>query len=113
MLLTVTELEDGIKKISLQGRMDISGTQEIDTRLTVATASELANIIIDLSGVEFMASIGIGVLVRASNALLQRKGKIVFMNPQPNVLHALESTQINKVIPIVHDMESARIHLKN
>jgi len=113
MLLTVSELEDGIKLISLTGRMDIVGTQEIDTRLTVATASESANIIIDLSAVEFMASIGIGVLVRAANALLHRKGKIVFMNPQSNVLHALESTQINKVVPIVNNLEAAREFLKS
>jgi anti-anti-sigma factor len=113
MLLTVTELEDGIKIITLEGRMDIDGTQKIDTRLTVATASESANVIVDLSGVEFMSSIGIGVLVRSANALKQRQGKIVLLNPQPGVFKVLEATQINTVIPIVFDIESAHAILKS
>lgn len=113
MLLTVTELEDGIKKITLQGRMDIDGTQKIDMRLTAVTASESANVIVDLSGVDFMSSIGIGVLVRSANALKQRQGKIVLLNPQPSVFKVLEATQINTIIPIVYDMESARALLKS
>jgi anti-sigma B factor antagonist len=88
--------------------MDIDGTQKIDTRLTVATASESANVVVDLSGVDFMSSIGIGVLVRAANALKQRQGKIVLLNPQPGVFRVLEATQINTVIPIVYNMASAR-----
>jgi len=59
MFLTVIELEDGIKKITLQGRMDIDGTQKIDMKFTAVTASESANVIVDLSGVEFISSIGI------------------------------------------------------
>jgi anti-sigma B factor antagonist len=113
MQLTVMELEDGIKKITLQGRMDIDGTQKIDTRFTVATASESANVIVDLSGVDFISSIGIGVLVRSANALKLRQGKIVVLNPQPSVFKVLEATQINTVIPIVFDMESARALLKS
>jgi anti-anti-sigma factor len=113
MLLTDSILDDGIKLIVLKGRMDIAGTQEIDFKLTVTIAAESSNIIIDLSDVEFMASIGIGVLVRAANALLRRKGKMVFMNPQPNVYATLESTQITQVVPVVNDLESARLYLMN
>jgi anti-anti-sigma factor len=111
--MTNSELEGGIKVISLTGRMDISGTQEIDISFTVALASEAANIIVDLSGVEFIASIGIGLLVRAANTLLLKNGKIVFINPKPNVQNALEATHIHKVIPILNDIESAKMHLKN
>jgi anti-anti-sigma factor len=107
MLLTVTEIEDGVKKIDLQGRMDIDGTQEIDTKLTVAIASESAHVIIDLSRVDFMSSIGIGILVRAANALRRRGGKIVLLNPQRVVSLVLEATHINAVIPIATDLESA------
>ena len=48
MLLTINELDGGIKNIVLQGRMDIAGTQNIENRFTVAIASEAANIIVDL-----------------------------------------------------------------
>ncbi len=107
MILTITELENGIKKIALGGRMDMYGTQDIETRLTVAAAVEKANIILDLSDVEFMASIGMGVIIRAANALRMQEGKIVIFNPRPGVRDALEKTLIHTVIPVTDNLESA------
>jgi anti-sigma B factor antagonist len=112
MVLTMSVTEDGIKIITLKGRLDIAGTQQIDTRLTVAIATESANTIIDLSGVEFISSLGIGIMVRAANSLLKHQGKIVFLNPQPNVAKVLTSTRIIEVIPIMTNLESALSYLK-
>jgi anti-anti-sigma factor len=108
MQLSVVILEDGIKLITLIGRMDIMGTQEIDTKLTAHIASESANIIIDMSGVDFIASIGIGVIAGSANALLKRQGKIVILNPQPAVHNAIKLTAVTRVIPVVFDMDAAR-----
>ena len=111
MLISVSMIEDGIKLISLNGSFDITGPQEIESRFTIETAAETANIIVDLSEVKFMASIGIGMMVRAARALFARKGKLVFMNPQPIVWQSLESTQIIQVIPVVYGIDSARSFL--
>lgn len=112
MLLNVSYYEDGIKIIILQGRMDIVGTQEIETRFTALVASETSKIIIDLLGFEFMSSIGIGIIVRVADALLRRGGKIVILNPRVEVLRVLESTQITKVIPVFNDIGSAAAYFK-
>jgi anti-sigma B factor antagonist len=112
MKLNVSLLEDGIKVISLQGRMDIVGTEEIGIPLTANIASETSNVVIDMSGIEFIASIGIGLIAGAANALIKRQGKLVLMNPQPIVRHAIETTAITKVIPIVPDIVSARSYLE-
>ncbi len=112
MVLTVSVTKDGIKIITLEGRLDIAGTQQIDTRLTLAIASESTNTIIDLSGVEFISSIGIGIMVRAASSLLKDQGKIIFLNPQPNVAKVLTSTRIIEVIPIMTDLESALSYFK-
>lgn len=113
MTLDIFELENGVKKIDLKGRMDIFGTQDIETKFTAVTASEAAKVIVDLSGVDFMASIGIGVIVRAVNALFLRGGKLVMLNPQDNVCDALEMTMITKVAPITYDLNSAFALLEN
>jgi anti-anti-sigma factor len=112
MQLNVVVLEDGIKYITLIVRMDIIGSQEIDTKLTSHIASESANVIIDMAGVDFIASIGIGVIAGSANALLKRHGKIVILNPQPAVFNAIKMTRITEVIPIVFDMDTARSYLK-
>jgi anti-anti-sigma factor len=113
MTMNVSEPEEGIKLITLVGRLDILGSEQIGTRLTANIVSEEANVILDMAGVEFMASIGIGVIVGAANALLRRGGKIAMLNPQEVVYKAIESTAITKVIPCYYDMESVRSYLKS
>lgn len=113
MTMSVTEPEEGIRLITLIGRFDILGSEKIGTPLTANIVSEDANVILDMTGVEFIASIGIGVIVGAANALLRRGGKIAMLNPREVVYKAIESTAITKVIPCYYDMESARSYLKN
>jgi anti-sigma B factor antagonist len=112
MQLTVTELDDGIRMVELKGRMDIDGTQKIGLQLAAVTATEKVSVIMDLSLVEFMASIGIGAIVGAANAARQRGGKIVLFNPRPIVALVLEKTGVDAIIPIVTNLDAARTALR-
>ena len=69
MEIAVEHLANGVKKIMLHGRMDIDGSDDIALRLASETTLEKANVIIDLSDVDFMASVGIGLLVKSYKAL--------------------------------------------
>jgi len=107
MDMSVEYLSDGLKKINLKGRMDIEGTQAVDLRLSIETSIQKALIIVDLSLVEFMASVGLGVLVRSAKALRLRGGNIVLLSPQPVVALVLEKTRINEVISVYNDLNTA------
>jgi anti-anti-sigma factor len=107
MNMSVANLPDGIKKIDLFGRMDILGSQAIQLKLVSEAASEKAFVILDLSNVEFMASIGIGVLVSIATTLKRRDGKLVVLNPQPVVALVLERT-VQSIIPIYDTFEAAK-----
>jgi anti-anti-sigma factor len=103
----IERLDNGIKKITLRGRMDIDGTNQIDLRLSAETSMERANVVVDLSEVDFMASVGIGVLVRSYKALKLRGGKMVFLNPQKVVEMVLDRTLVNTLIPVYYDLKTA------
>jgi anti-sigma B factor antagonist len=103
----VERLDNGIKKITLRGKMDIDGTNQIDFRLSAETSVERANVVVDLSEVDFMASVGIGVLVRSYKALKLRGGKMVFLNPQKVVELVLDRTLVNTLIPVYYDLKTA------
>jgi anti-sigma B factor antagonist len=103
----VERLDNGIKKITLRGKMDIDGTNQIDLRLSAETSVERANVVVDLSDVDFMASVGIGVLVRSYKALKLRKGKMVILNPHKVVELVLERTLVNTLIPVCYDLKTA------
>ena len=57
MELASRELESGILGIDLAGRMDITGTQQIDMKFTALTSTRRAQILVDLSKVTFISSI--------------------------------------------------------
>jgi anti-anti-sigma factor len=112
MELIITDFEDGIRKIDLAGRLDIEGTDAIDLKLTVLTATEQTFSIIDLAGVEFLASIGIAALIRSAKAARRRNGNIVLLNPRENVARVLASMRIDQIVPVCYSVEEARIVLR-
>jgi len=107
MELRTEESLDGVKVIILAGRMDIAGTQEVDQRFTVLAASSKALIAVDLSGVTFLASIGMRTLVSSARALMNRGGAMALANPQPLVNQALIAAGIDSLIPIYPNIDEA------
>jgi anti-anti-sigma factor len=107
------QLENGLTTITLAGKMDIVGTQDIDVRFTGLTASKGGFFIVDLSGVTFLASIGIRTFITSAKALTRRGGKMVLLNPQPMVENVLKVSWIDTILPIFFDLDAARIALKS
>jgi anti-anti-sigma factor len=108
MKLTSTDLPDGIRKIDLTGRLDLEGADAIDLKLTVLVSSRRTFAVVDLGGVEFLASIGIATLVRNAKAVRLREGNLVLLNPQPNVAKVLASTRIDQLIPVCYSLDEAQ-----
>jgi anti-sigma B factor antagonist len=107
MDVTETLRDNGITILKLAGRMDIGGTGKIELKLTVATAVDGAHVIVDLSDVSFMSSIGIGVLVGLTKTIRRRHGNLVLLNPQPVVRLVLEKTGIPGVMSIYDTLDAA------
>jgi anti-sigma B factor antagonist len=107
MELQVSELDNGISLIKLIGRLDIIGVGEIETKFAGYCAGNNARVIVDMSGVDFLASIGIRLLTINAKSLASRKGKMVILNPMAEVQNVLEITGIPSIIPTYSQLESA------
>ena len=112
MDMKYTDLADGIRKIDLTGRLDIEGANAIDLPFTALTSTQCCFVVVDLEGVEFLASIGIATLVRNAKALRLREGYMVLMNPRANVAKVLATTRIDSVLPVFQSLEEARQALR-
>ena len=100
--LEVVELEHGITKVILSGRLDIEGALKIDNNFN-DLAEKKKKVLVDLSGVTFIASLGIRTLITGAKATANNGGKMVLLNPQPNVEGVLRTSRVDTVIPITHD----------
>jgi anti-sigma B factor antagonist len=107
MELQYSKLDNDIRMIKLIGKLDIIGTGEIETKFTGHCAGEKVRVIVDLSEVSFLASIGIRLLMLTAKSVTKRGGKMVIVKPIPDVQHVLEVTGIPAIIPIYSSFESA------
>ena len=108
MLLEFSELDDGLRLIKLSGRLDIIGTGEIETKFTGYCAVNNGRVLVDMSGVDFLASIGIRLLVLNAKSVASRGGRMFILNPTPGVKGVLEISGIPPIIPMYDSLESAR-----
>src|SRR5262249_16301155 len=102
MDLAVSKLDNGITKISLQGRLDLEGAIKIDGEFK-EIAKENKDLVVDLSEVTFIASLGIRTLVTGAKETAIKGGKLVLLKPQSNVEKVLRTSHVDTLMPIIHD----------
>ena len=107
MDISYTVLDNGIGLIKLVGKLDIFGTGEIETKFAGYCAGDKVRVIVDLSKVDFLASIGIRLLTLTAKSVASRGGRMVLLNPVTEVHDVLEITGIPAIIPIYSQLESA------
>lgn len=110
MNINSEELSNGIITVTLEGRLDVEGTEAIDLKYTALTTSKEAQVIVDMAQVSFIASIGMRTLLSSAKAQANRGGEIVLANVQPLVLEALSTAGIHNLIPVYDDMDAALAH---
>lgn len=105
-------LDDNILKITLDGRLDVEGTQSIDMKFTALTATKKAAVLVDMTNVSFLASIGMRTLLSCAKAASNRGGKLVLLNPQPMVREVMDRTGVASLIPVYDDLAAAKAALE-
>jgi anti-anti-sigma factor len=101
-------LEEGsVIRVRLVGRLDTPGVDGIETRFTAAVVPTSARAIVDMSGVEFIGSLGLRMFITIARALNRRNGKMVLFAPQPFVAQVLETSSLGDMIPVCTDEASA------
>ena len=107
MKIDFTELKDGIRLIKLGGRLDLNGTYSIEVQFVNQCAGDNVRVLVDLSGVNYVSSVGIPMLVNTAKSVVNRGGKMAFLSPQDNVLKVLELVGVTQVIPIYNNQSKA------
>ena len=107
MDITTLERDDGITHVVLSGRLDTTAAEELGQNISDATAGRDQPAIVDVSGIEFLASMGIGLLLANSKRLTKAGHKLVILNPQGMVDVVLKASRLDKVMAIAYDLDAA------
>ena len=106
MTISTESMEGGITRVLLDGRLDIQGAAAIDLKMNVLAGSSKF-LLVDLTNVSFLGSMGLRSIVVPAQAVKRRGGKVALFGPVPMVEEVLKASNIHEVIPIFHDLDAA------
>ncbi|MBI5772150.1 MAG: STAS domain-containing protein [Verrucomicrobia bacterium] len=112
MELSVEELSGGLRCVKLAGRLDLKGTQEVDLKFTALVAGTKQSVIVDMAGVDYIASIGIRMFISNVKALASVGAKMIILKPQKMVDDVLRMAGLDAIIPIHTELAAATEAIK-
>ncbi len=92
---------NGSAVVALAGRMDTAGVAQIELRFSTLVMPRGRNTVVDMAGVEFLASLGIRLLITAARSLAVKGAKLVVFGVRPAVMEVIETTGMKEVVPVV------------
>ena len=102
------------KSVVLEVRGEIHATTapEFSERLNEAIADGRTGVILDLTGVEFIDSTGLSVLLNGLRRVTRSRGSMVLACANPTVLRLFEITKLDSTFEILPSCEEAVARLR-
>jgi len=85
--------------VAVTGELDIANAAAVAAALRGAEASGATEIVLDLTGLEFIASVGLRILLEADSRA-RRRGHVLTIRPSPAVRHLTDLTGLTAALPI-------------
>ena len=104
--LDVSE-HDGTTVLAVRGEVDVYTAPRLRERLIELVSQGSHQVVVDLEGVDFLDSTGLGVLVGGLKRLRSHDGDMILVCTQPRILKVFEITGLTKVFSIHDSVESA------
>ena len=106
MQLIVNEITQDVAHVAFRGRLDGTGVSAVGPQFTEIAGSRRA-ILVEMSDVDFLSSIGIRLMLIGAKALRDKGGKLVIFSPKESVTDVLQLGGIDNVIPIFSERSGA------
>ena len=98
---------DGVAVIEVAGELDLYTAPRLKEALLGAMDEGVLNIVVDMSGVHFIDSSALGVLIGGVKRLKPKEGKLVLVSVDENVNWIFQITGLNSVFDIFQTREEA------
>ena len=103
----IEETQNDINIYWLHGQLDTNTSQEFEHRLFKAITSGAKNLVINLTGLHYISSAGIRVILKAINALRRINGRIMLCCLQDYVKEVFETSGVGGMLPIFATKDDA------
>lgn len=99
--------QDGHAVVTLSGDFDLSNSDRLHEALHSELDGHPRHLVLDVTGVTFMDSTALGVILGARNQAVERDRSLALVGASDAVVRLLHITQIDRVVPHYADVDSA------
>jgi anti-sigma B factor antagonist len=105
-------IEEGLSRggtvvLTVGGDVDLHVAGEFKSRLTETVDGGASMLVLDLSSVTFVDSMGLGVLLGGKQRLAAQGGELHLVVPGPEVRRILEITRLDQILPLHETLPDA------
>lgn len=100
---------NGSQRVAIGGRLDTHSYQQLDQQLAPLLASPVNSLVLDLANLEYISSAGVRSIFKARKALAGRGGRVVVVNPQPQiqkVFDVVKAVPMNEIFSSVAEADA-------
>ncbi len=106
MEIAEKRIED-VDVLKLTGRLDASSAKNLKGRVASLVKENRVKLIVDMAGVDFIDSSGLGSLVSSLRAVNEKDGDVKVAALQKQVRSIFELTRLHRIFGIFDDVEAA------
>ncbi len=103
----VVDSDRGMPVLRARGEIDVASAPEFHASLYDLIGQHADTIVVDLSGVSFIDSTGLGVLVGAETQAREEGKALRLVVTQPQILRLLELTGLDEVFTVLSSARDA------
>ena len=108
MAIRCEDVSEDVRRIVLSGRLDTAGSEQIAGEFAALTGAAKRGVLVQLSDVTFLSSMGIRTLIGGAKALQAKGGRMVLhVAGNEVVMRTLEATGIDELLPTYEDAADA------
>jgi anti-sigma B factor antagonist len=97
-----------LRRISISGRLDVDGPDSAAEQLVALAKAAKKAVVVDLTSLKFLASIGIRALITSAKAVQARGGKMALVVDRGStVMMSIKATGIDQFLPVFDDVAQA------
>jgi anti-sigma B factor antagonist len=94
--------------VTLKGNlMGMPETEDLQSEVKAMLGQKIKKVVLDLSGVSWINSIGIGSIMRAHTTMVSAEGKLCLANVSDKVNSVLIITQLQKIFNTYNSVDEA------
>ena len=110
--IQTAQTEPGVVTVSPEGSVDTNTSSILESEIRRILTANVKTLILDMAGVDFVSSAGIGAVTKAKVTIKRRGGDLAMINVQPQVKKVFEIMHLGPVLNVFESTEELDEYLE-